>query len=38
MAGCLGVTTQAVRTAWYRLRTKLNLSNDTSLEEFIETI
>jgi DNA-binding CsgD family transcriptional regulator len=38
MASSLGVTTQAIRTAWYRLRTKLNLSNEISLEEFVETI
>lgn len=38
MASSLGVTTQAVRTAWYRLRAKLNLSNEISLEEFVETI
>lgn len=38
MASSLGVTTQAIRTAWYRLRAKLNLSNEVSLEEFVETI
>jgi DNA-binding CsgD family transcriptional regulator/tetratricopeptide (TPR) repeat protein len=38
MASSLGVTTQAVRTAWYRLRAKENLPNETSLEEFVETI
>lgn len=38
MANALGVTTQAVRTSWYRLRTKLNLSNEISLEEFVENI
>lgn len=38
MAAALGVTTQAIRTTWYRLRKKLNLPEEGSIEELINEI
>jgi len=38
MAAALGVTGQAIRTTWYRLRKKLNLPEEGSLEELVERI
>ncbi len=38
MAAALNISTQAIRTTWYRLRKKLNLPEEGSLEELVETI
>ncbi|MBL7773815.1 MAG: tetratricopeptide repeat protein [Chitinophagaceae bacterium] len=38
MAGALNISTQAIRTTWYRLRKKLNLPEEGSLEELVDTI
>lgn len=38
MASCLGVSQNAVRNTWYRLRKKLNLSESAVLEEFVNDI
>ncbi len=38
MAAALGVSGQAIRTTWYRLRKKLNLPEEGSLEELVERI
>lgn len=38
MAGALGVSTQAVRTTWYRIRKKLNLPEEGNVEELLEMI
>jgi cell division protein FtsL len=38
MANALNISTQAIRTTWYRLRKKLNLPEEGSLEELVETI
>ncbi len=38
MASVLNISTQAIRTTWYRLRKKLNLPEEGSLEELVDTI
>lgn len=38
MAGTLGVSQQAIRTTWHRLRRKLNLPEEGSLEELVSSI
>jgi DNA-binding CsgD family transcriptional regulator len=38
MAAALGIGPQAVRTIWYRLRKKLNLPEDATLEELVAQI
>jgi tetratricopeptide (TPR) repeat protein len=38
MASILGVSNQAVRTTWYRLRKKLSLPEEGTIEELVERI
>lgn len=38
MAGVLGVSTQSIRTNWYRIRKKLSLPESMTINELIETI
>lgn len=38
MASALNISTQAIRTTWYRLRKKLNLPEEGSLDELVENI
>lgn len=38
MAAALGVSTQSIRTNWYRIRKKLNLSESMVVAELIETV
>lgn len=38
MAGALNISTQAIRTTWYRLRKKLHLPEEGSLDELVEKI
>ena len=38
MAAALGVSSQAIRTTWYRLRKKLNLPEESSIEDLVEKI
>jgi tetratricopeptide (TPR) repeat protein len=38
MAAILGVSPQAMRTTWYRLRKKLSLPEEGTIEELVETI
>jgi hypothetical protein len=38
MANALNISTQAIRTTWYRLRKKLNLPEEGSLEELVNSI
>ena len=38
MAGLLGISVESVHTIRYRLKKKLNLDKDTSLEDFIASI
>lgn len=38
MAAALNISTQAIRTTWYRLRKKLNLPEEGSLDELVENI
>ncbi|MCO5229712.1 MAG: hypothetical protein M9958_01015 [Chitinophagales bacterium] len=38
MAATLGVSSQSIRTNWYRIRKKLNLNDDISLDELVNDI
>jgi DNA-binding CsgD family transcriptional regulator len=38
MSAALGVTPQAIRVTWHRLRKKLNLSEDETIEELVNRI
>lgn len=38
MAAALGVTPQAIRVTWHRLRKKLNLSEDETIEELVNLV
>jgi len=38
MAAVLGVSSNGIRSIWFRLRKKLNLSEEGSVEELVETI
>lgn len=38
MANALNISSQAVRTTWYRLRKKINLPEEGSLEELVDNI
>lgn len=38
MAAALGVSTQSIRTNWYRIRKKLNLPESMAVAELIETV
>lgn len=38
MAAVLGVSSNGIRSIWFRLRKKLNLSEEGSIEELLETI
>lgn len=38
MAAALGVSTQSIRTNWYRIRKKLNLPEDTTVEKLVAEI
>jgi tetratricopeptide (TPR) repeat protein/DNA-binding NarL/FixJ family response regulator len=38
MAAAIGVSAEAMRSVWHRLRKKLELSDDTSVEDFVESI
>ena len=38
MAAAIGVSAEAIRSVWHRLRKKLNLCDDTRLEDFVQSI
>lgn len=38
MAGALGVSPQSIRTNWYRIRKKLEITEEISVEDFVNTI
>lgn len=38
MANALNISSQAIRTTWYRLRKKINLPEEGSLEELVDSI